>query len=207
MKNLDISPRLLAVGVLAAVAALALIGWFGLVSPQRSKASSLDGQIADAKTQLHTAQVLSSVQRTGKGQKSGLALLDTAMPQNLRMPSVLKEVQGLASASNVSLDSFTPSTATAAAGYDAVPINVSVTGRYGEVKSFLRRLRTEAGARNGHIHANGRLFDVKTVGLGAGGSGAPQLTATITLAVFVYTGVPLPTTTTTTSSDTTTGDA
>jgi Tfp pilus assembly protein PilO len=194
----DISPRVLAVIVVAAVVGLALIGWFGLVSPQRSKASSLDDQITEAQTQLHTAKMLSSVQRSGKGERSGLALLNTAMPGNVQMPSVLKEVQNLAAVSNVSLDSFSPTTATAQAGYDAVPINVGVSGRYPQVKGFLRRLRTQAGSLNGHIHATGRLFDVKTVGLTPGSGGAPQLTATITLAVFVYTGVPLPTTTTTT---------
>jgi Tfp pilus assembly protein PilO len=195
----DISPRVLAIVVVVAVGALALIGWFGLISPQRSKASSLDGQIADAQTQLHTAKMLSSVQRSGKGEKSGLALLSTAMPQSVQMPSVLKEVQNLAAVSKVSLDSFSPTTATAQSGYDAVPINVGVSGRYTEVKGFLRRLRTQAGSLNGHIRATGRLFDVKTVGLTPGSGGAPQLTATITLAVFVYTGVPLPTTTTTTT--------
>jgi hypothetical protein len=205
MKDIDISPRLLAVLALAGILALALIGWFGVVSPQRSKASSLDARIADAKTQLHTAQMLSSVQHSGKGEKSGIALLDTAMPKNLQMPSVLKQVQGLAAASSVSLDSFSPSAATPQDGYDVVPINVSVSGRYTAVKGFLRRLRTEAVQRNGHIQASGRLFDVESVGLGAGNGGVPQLTAAITLAVFVYTGVPLPTTTTTTTTDTTGG--
>jgi hypothetical protein len=196
----DISPRLLAGIILVAVVGLVLIGWFGLVSPQRSKASSLDTQIADAQTQLHTAKILSSVQRSGKGEKSGLALLATAMPQNLQMPSVLKQVQGLAATSNVSLDSFTPSTGTAQSGYNVVPINVSVSGRYAAVKGFLRKLRMQAGAANGHIHAAGRLFDVESVALGPGGGGAPQLTAAITLATFVYTGVPLTTTTTTTDT-------
>jgi hypothetical protein len=200
MKNVHISARALAAVVIGAVVVLALIGWFGLVSPQRSKASDLDVQIADAKTQLHAANVLANVQRSGQGKKSGLALINTAMPANLRMPEVLKEVQLLAKKADVDLTSFTPSTATAQAGYDAVPIDVSVAGKYGAVKSFLKRLRLEAGSVNGHIHAAGRLYNVDTVGLAPGDGGAPNLTATIRLAIFVYTGVPLPTTDTSTTT-------
>ena len=45
-----LTPKVVAVLAMVAVAAVALVGWFGLVSPQRSTASDLDRQIADAKT-------------------------------------------------------------------------------------------------------------------------------------------------------------
>ena len=47
-----LTPKVVAALGVAAVAAVALIGWFGLVSPQRSKAAELDNRIAEAKTQL-----------------------------------------------------------------------------------------------------------------------------------------------------------
>ena len=76
-------------------------------------------------------------------------------------------------------------------------------------RSFLHRLRVQAGTNGGRIHANGRLFDVA--------DGRPharrrrersELTASIQLAAFVYTGAPLPvadTTTTTTDAADRTG--
>ena len=51
-----LTPKVVAALGVAAVAAVALIGWFGLVSPQRSKASDLDRQIAEAQTQLAVAE-------------------------------------------------------------------------------------------------------------------------------------------------------
>jgi Tfp pilus assembly protein PilO len=204
----QLSPRILALGVVAMVGLLALIGWFGLVSPQRSKASKLDGQIADAKSQLHVASMLASVESSGSGKKSGLALLHVAMPDSIRMPALLIEVQQLAASSNVRLNSFTPSGTAPLSGYDAIPIALQVDGRYSAVETFLRRLRFQAGSRAGKIHASGRLYAVQSVSLSPGGTsttGGPGLSASIQLSAFSYTGQTLPTTTDTTTTTTTGG--
>jgi hypothetical protein len=114
------------------------------------------------------------------------------MPSTLQMPTILRQVQRLAKTSDVSLESFTPSGSAELSGYTAIPIDVSVSGRYAEVKRFLHRLRVQAGSREGRIHATGRLFDVQTVGLSPGVGGAPELSASIRLAAFVYTGAQPP---------------
>jgi hypothetical protein len=194
-----ISPRLLAVFAVAAAVLVGLIGWFGFVAPQHSKAKTLDSRIVEAQEQLKVAKLLARSQKVGKGKKSGLGLLETAMPSELQMPSVLRQVQRLAALSGVSLQSFTPSTATPAAGYATVPIALSISGRYASVQSFLKRLRTQAGSNGGRIHAAGRLFDVSSVTLTP--SAVPELTASIAMSTFVYTGTPLPTATTTTTSE------
>jgi hypothetical protein len=202
-----ISPRLLAFVVVAVVVAFVLVGWFGVVSPQRSKAGTLDSKIAETQAQLQTAKVLNGVEQTAKGKRSGVYMLGVAMPQSLQMPIVLRQVQSLATSSNVSLNSFAPSSASTLNGYDAVPISVQVTGRYDAVKGFLRKLRVAAGSTNGHIHATGRLYDVSNVSLSPGGTGAVpnQLTAAIQLAVFIFTGTAPPPPATTTTTDTTGG--
>jgi type IV pilus assembly PilO-like protein len=196
-----ISPKMLALIAVGVVAVFALGGWFGLVAPQRSKASSLNGKIADTQQHLHIAKVLTGVEQTSKGKKSGLALLTIAMPETLQMPQVIQQVQSLANGAKVSLDSFAPTSATVLTGYDAVPINVRVVGRYDAVKSFLRKLRLQAGTKAGRIHASGRLFDVDSVNLTTGGSAVPNtLSAAIQLSVFVYTGTAPPTVATTTTT-------
>ena len=68
-----LTPKVVAALGVAALAVVALIGWFGLVSPQRSKAAGLDQKIADAQSQL---VVIKATARTGSKDKlpSGLVL-------------------------------------------------------------------------------------------------------------------------------------
>jgi hypothetical protein len=207
-----LTPKVLALAALLLVGLVALAGWFAVVGPQRSKVDSLDAKIGDEHAKLAAAQIVARSQPKGKDKASGAGMLVRAMPAQLQMPSVLRQVQHLAATSKVSVESFTPSTSTPAAGYDAVPIDVSVAGRYASVKQFLHKLRVQAGTNGSRIHANGRLFDVQSVGLTPDSAdatqGANQLTAAIKLVTFVYTGTALPATTTTetgtTASDTST---
>jgi Tfp pilus assembly protein PilO len=199
-----LTPRTLALLAAAVIGVVALAGWFGVVSPQRSKAESLDAKIADQKSKLTVAQLLARSQQSAKPKANGTKVLLKAMPASLQMPSVLRQVRKLASSSSVTVESFTPSVATPAAGYDAVPIDVSVTGRYASVERFLHKLRLQAGASGGRVHATGRLFDVQKVDLTPGGDGAPELTASIRLATFVYTGTPLAAADAATTTDTAT---
>jgi hypothetical protein len=204
--KVDFSPRLLALILVAALGIVFLGGWYGLVSPEQSKATKLESDIADAQTQLKTAKLLVRSHSRGKGQVTGVAALTTAMPSDLQMPALLVQVQRNAALSNVSLDSFVPAAATPLSGYNAVPIDVRISGRYAAIQQFLHRLRVQAGTTGGRIRATGRLFDVQSVGMTPTASGAAQLVATIRLAAFVYSGVTQPTTpqasatTTTTSS-------
>jgi Tfp pilus assembly protein PilO len=158
-----LTPKVVALVAAAVVGLVALGGWFGLLSPQRSKADSLEAQIADEQSKLNVAQLLTRSQKGGKGTTSGAELLSIAMPSTLQMPTILRQVQRLAKTSDVSLESFTPSGSAELSGYTAIPIDVT-----------------------------GRLFDVQTVGLSPGVGGAPELSASIRLAAFVYTGAQPP---------------
>lgn len=183
-----LTPKVVAVLAIVAIAAVALVGWFGLVSPQLSKASDLDRQIADAKTQLAVAKVTTDSAAAGKGRGASAGTLAQAMPQQLDMSAVLRQLLGAASRADVRLDSVTPQAATAKSGYSAVPIAVVVSGRYFGVQQFLRELRTQAVVAGSHVHASGRLFSVDSVSLAAGPAKLPQLAATIQLNVFTYSG-------------------
>jgi Tfp pilus assembly protein PilO len=186
---MNVSPKLLALAAVALAALVAVGGWYGIVGPQKSKAKDLDTEIVAAQEELNVAKLLARSQQNAKG-KEGLALLNTAMPPRLQMPSVVRQVEQLAASAGVVVQTFAPSAATPAAGYDAVPINVSVIGRFGNVQRFLQRMRVQAGSSGGKIRASGRLFDVQDVSLVPGGEGN-ELAATLRLAVFVYTGAPL----------------
>jgi Pilus assembly protein, PilO len=211
-----LTPKTIALLAALLVGVVAVAGWFVLVGPQRSKVTSLEAKIADEHSKLAAARIVARSQKSGKPSSTGPGMLVRAMPAQLQMPSVVRQVQQLAASSKVTVESFTPSASTAAAGYDEVPIQVSVAGRYASVKQFLHALRVQAGTTGSRIHASGRLFDVQSVGLTpdtTDATGQPnELTAAISLVTFVYTGAPLPDTSTTetdtTASDTaTTGEA
>jgi hypothetical protein len=193
------SPKLVAVASVGLIALVVLVGWFGFVSPQQSKVKTLDTEVTEAQAKLNVSQLLARSLRTAKGQ-SAATLLATAMPPEIQMPLVLKQVQMLAETSNVRLDSFAPSTATPMSGYESVGIAVNVGGRYAAVQKFLHRLRAQAGSTGGRIHATGRLYDVEKVALTPGGLAPNELTAAVNLSTFVYTGVPLPAPSTETST-------
>ncbi len=59
------------------------------------------------------------------------------------MPQVLRQLLRAGNRADVRLDSVTPQPATARAGYETVPMDVVVTGRYFPIKRFLHRLRTQ----------------------------------------------------------------
>ena len=133
--------------------------------------------------------VINAAGRTGSNEKlPSAAVLGRAMPQEVAMPQVLRQLLRAANRSNVRLDSVTPQPATAGAGFEIAPMDVVVTGRYFPIRRFLHRLRTQTRVPGDNVKSSGRLFSVDTVNLGAGEDGLPQLAATIHLNAFTYSG-------------------
>ena len=183
-----LTPKVVAVLAVIAIAVVALISWLGLVSPQRSKAADLDRQIADAKTQLVVANAQAHPGDGAKTTGASALVLARAMPRQVAMSAVIRQLQHSARSARVRLDSVTPQAPTTQSGYDAVPMDVIVTGRYFPIQAFLRELRTQARVAGSLVHASGRLFSVDSVSLAAGENDLPQLAATIHLNVFTYSG-------------------
>ncbi|HUA06037.1 MAG TPA: hypothetical protein VMB27_19165 [Solirubrobacteraceae bacterium] len=96
--------RIVIVIVLAVGAIVA--GWFFVVSPKRSQASSLSGQISSEQSQLSSAQNLvaagMSARRAFAGQYAQLARLGEAVPPDDDVPSLIVQVQAAAQESHVS---------------------------------------------------------------------------------------------------------
>jgi hypothetical protein len=202
-----LTPKVVAGSAVAAIVVVALIGWFGFVSPQHSKAAKLDREITDAKTQLIVAKANAHPRVGAKASGPSALVLARAMPQQVAMSNVMRQLQRAAKRAGVRLDSITPQAATTQSGYSAVPMAVVVTGRYFTIQAFLRELRTQAGVAGSRVHASGRLFNVDSVSLAAGEDQLPQLAATIQLNVFTYSGSTASATppTTATASDSSSG--
>src|SRR4029450_9757998 len=152
-----------AVGVLAVV----LVGWFALVSPQRSKASELDGKIDESRTAILLADALSSGGQ--QGQRAGEArALAKAMPSETQMSQLLRQLSSAAKATRVRVNSVTPQANAPLAGYEVVPMAVVVEGRYLGIANFLGRLRTQVRVGPEKVGATGRLYSGDSMQFGGG---------------------------------------
>jgi Tfp pilus assembly protein PilO len=147
-----------AVGVLAVV----LVGWFALVSPQRSKASELDGKIDQSRTSL---QLADAITQGGQQRKTAAEarVLVKAMPSNTQMSQILRQLSAAAKATRVRVNSITPQASAPLAGYEAVPMAVVVEGRYLGIANFLGRLRTQVRVGPEKVRAKGRLYSVDSI--------------------------------------------
>jgi hypothetical protein len=100
--------------------------------------------------------------------------LAKAMPKQVEMPNVILQLNQLASASGITFDQVTPTaagstpstaltTADTTDPFAAQAIQVTFTGSFYNMISFLQRLRNLVRVEHGHLQAQGRLFDVSDV--------------------------------------------
>jgi Tfp pilus assembly protein PilO len=171
-----------AVGVLAVV----LVGWFAVVSPQRSKAAELEAKIGESRSALQLADALNE----GGQQRQTAAearVLVKAMPNETQMSQILRQLSSAAKATRVRVNSVTPQAAAPLAGYEAIPMAVVVEGRYLGIANFLGRLRTQVRVGPEKVRAKGRLYSVDSVQF-VGGADQQLLQATMTLNAYRYGG-------------------
>lgn len=177
---------------------IGLFGYFALVSPQKSK-----GHRAAVQLQTLEAQLLALHQKPPKhasAQAVDLFRLVKAMPDTGDMPSILRDLSRIARASNVSIQTVTPGTTIPLTlGYGALPLTVSLEGKFGDLSSFLAKLRSQVAVGKKTLSVTGRLLVPNQIQMTSKDGGG--VTATLSLDAFVY-GVtpPAPTTTTTTET-------
>ena len=208
-----INGRLALLLSVAGVLVLMLAGWYVLVSPQRSKAVALDAKIGDANARLAATQAFlrSPAAHDSAGK---LRRLRVALPDDVQMSEILRQLSWAAGESGVRIDSITPSAPVASTAGQAVPIGLNVTGHYFRLAKFMHLLRTRAEVKNGDVHAKGRLYAIDNLSFTSDKGGL--ITATLGLDAFVYappappasssstTGADSSTSTTTTTPTTTT---
>lgn len=177
-----------------------LIGWFVFVSPQRSKAATLEGQAADTQAQISATQnYLKSP--TALHSKNVLKRLQQAVPADVKMSQILRQLSSAAGHAGVNITGITPGALIPTAGGQAVPITVAIQGHYFGISSFLHLLRKQATANGNSIQASGRLYSVDGIQF-TNGSGATGRVITASLALNAFTSTPAapaPVTTTTTT--------
>jgi Tfp pilus assembly protein PilN len=201
------SGRLALVLSIVAVIVVLLIGWFVLISPQKSKASNLDTQIGAAELQLADAQKLLAAPNKAQT-AAALRAANRALPDTPETSALLRQLSAMVAASKTELDSVGPGAVPTTGGAQPYPLSLTMKGRYFALQKFIRLLQASSGVKNGKITGKGRLYSIDSISFGGGGAAPGQskgpLTANIALNAYVYGTAPPPTPSTTTTSDTTT---
>jgi hypothetical protein len=201
-----LTPRTAAAVGAVMVLLLVVVCWFLLVSPQRSKASKLGGQIEAAQTQL-TLELAEArtLRREAHARSRELATFSKAMPQDLRMSEVLRQLSSASAAAGVHINSIAPGAAAPGAGYNTIPLAVAVQGHYFGLASFLHVLRERADLVGTKARASGRLYRVTNVQFSGDGTGTGNVQATMTIDTFTSAAAPAASTTVGSTSDSSTG--
>src|ERR1051325_9674979 len=106
-----LTQRTAAIAGAAVVVLVVAVGWFLLVSPQRSKASDLGVQIDAAQTKLVLALAEARTLRRGThARERELATLNKALPSDVHMSQLIRELSSAAAAAGVDITSIGPGT-------------------------------------------------------------------------------------------------
>lgn len=173
------SRRASAITVAVLIVLVAAAAWFAVIAPKRSDASKVEGQVADAQTQLSTA-----TQQAASANKAAAAAAEKALPADPDQPGILDQLNRIGKNSGVVVATVAPNTSTLTP--NSVSLNVTVDGNYFQIQSFLKKLRNQVHVRkNGHVEATGRLYDVQSVNISTTGS-SNQLSAVMAVNAGVY---------------------
>ena len=174
---------LVVVGLLVAAA----LGYFLLISPQRSESADLATQIAATETEMQTRRLaLRAKPDVEQIKAADLFRVTKAMPNRTDMPGVLLELNRIARDTGIRFESITPGDGVDSGGYLRQPVDLIFQGNFYELSDFLYRMRTLVSVHNGRLSATGRLFTVRSLSFVEGEKGFPAIKATIGVDAYVY---------------------
>jgi cell division septation protein DedD len=193
---------LVGVGFLLAL----LLGYFLLISPQRSSIGDLQKQIASTENAIVAARAeTAKAKHAPKIQVADLFRLTKAMPDRVDQADMVLELSQTAEQSGISFDSIKPGVPVVESGYQAIPVELIFNGNYYALSDFLFRLRNLVDVHRGALDATGRLFTIDKISFSEGFPKFPEISAQLNVVAFVYgTSTPAPVPAVTTTSATTT---
>jgi type IV pilus assembly PilO-like protein len=167
-----------------------LLAYLVLVSPKRSRASELDGEIAAAQVELGRLRAQEARVEQPTVPVAKVARLKKAMPDRMNMPALLLEIARVARNTGISFDSITPSEPVPVSGYQKVPVSLVFEGNFFALNDFLYRMRNLVQVRDDRLRVKGRLFAIDAIDFAEGSDKFPQIQATLTANAFLYGGAP-----------------
>lgn len=177
-RNIYILSGLLLVVILAGY-------WFLLLGPLRGRIAEVDQQIVAEGTKLAQNQAQLAVLERSRldAQRNQARLIELAkmMPERTELPSLLLQIQDLATESGIEFMTISPGQPIAAGLYQTVPLALQFTGTFFDLNDFIYRAEQMAAGP-------GRILTVKTLSLALVGensaSASPRLTVGLTLYAF-----------------------
>ena len=191
----SLPPRAVLGIAVAAVLVYAIAVWFLLVAPKRADVAKAGDAVAAAQLRLADARLEARrPTRSGGTRVVDVMRLAKAMPSSADQAGLVLELDRLARAAGVTLESITPKDPVVADGSPTmIPVVVTADGSYRQITRFLNRTRGLVQVRHGAVRATGRLLTVQSVELSESNAKRfPFLDATITLNAFVYDGPIVP---------------
>jgi Pilus assembly protein, PilO len=189
VKSSSIPQPVVVILIVIAFIIATLGGYFLVLGPQRSKAASLDTQIADMQSSIDSARALTlQAKQNAKIRVADIFRLTKAMPDQTDMAGILLELNQVAEDSGITFTQITPATvAVALSGYEAIPITVEFEGNFYELSDLLYRLRNLVDVRHGALDSSGRLFAIDSIDFAeASPPGFPMIKAHLVIDAFVY---------------------
>jgi type II secretory pathway pseudopilin PulG len=197
-------------GVVCLIAAV-LAPYLLVISPKRSQATKLEGQISAVQSQLNSVQ-----QQLAQGEKARaqfassyttLVRLGEAVPTDDNTPSLIYQLQAAAKQSGIQFQGLTfnagqgggsssSSTATSAAvlppgttvgpaGFPVQPFTFTFAGSFFHLADFVGRLQRFVIDSNSNLSVSGRLMSLNGITFAPGPSGFPQITATVSANTYL----------------------
>lgn len=183
MSSLSSRQRLLAGAFLLLLVTLA--AWFLVVSPKRAEAARLGTELSAAQARLAQTRLEERSNREKQRRLPALRVLKRALPDEVAMARIVRELNTVATASGLRFTSIVPGALRPGKGFQVLPITVEFEGDFPRVASFLTRLRQQVELKRGKTRATGRLYVVEALTFAAAEKGLPSLKATLTLDAFV----------------------
>ena len=169
--------RMVAVGV----ASIVIVGgvWMEVVSPERSKVSSLEGKVQTAQQSVQTAQSELSKAKFAQARYteaySSVVQLGRAVPADQEIPGLLYELDQASSDKHVEFASISPSAAgtgaqtpkssgesSASGGFEALPFTFTFNGSFNDLYNLMTTVQGYATATaTGDLKVSGRLLTVQ----------------------------------------------
>ena len=142
-------------GLLAAGFVFALVaGWFLVVSPKRSDATSLQDQIREVQAQIDSREASLDHPQAPASMQPAIRVADLfelsrAMPDRADVPGVLLQLSQVAEETGVVFDSVSPHDPVSLGAYQQIDFDLVFEGRFYDLADFLYRLRNLVGVHDG----------------------------------------------------------
>ena len=185
MKGLP-KPAAIAI-VIVGLLVVSAVGYFLLISPQRSKSAELALEAQSVQAQIQALRTANAAVRDVEPIRvADLFRVSKAMPDTDDMPGMLLELNRIARETGIRFESITPQESGDAGGYMRRPIDLVFDGNFYELSDFLFRLRSLVRVRGGQLEATGRLFTVNSLNFVESEREFPRSKATLNVSAYVY---------------------